>query len=50
VIERLENQFDRLCDEMIKAIDNQTIDIEGASARLQEIAPNANKDEIKKVL
>ncbi len=48
--EKLENQFDYLCDEMIKSIENETIDIPGATANMMKIAPNASEEFIKNIL
>lgn len=50
IIEKLENQFDKLCDEMLNVLEPEVIDVEGASILLQQIAPNASKEAIKNVL
>jgi hypothetical protein len=50
ILDRLNNQFDFLCDEMITAIENETIDIQGATQRIKDVAVNASEESIKNIL
>jgi hypothetical protein len=50
ILKKLNNQFELLCDEMLKAIQNENIDINGATQRIKEIAPNALEEDINTVL
>lgn len=48
--DKLENQFDVLCDQMINAISNANIDPEAASQHLHKFAKNTSQASIKAVL
>ena len=50
VLELLKTQFENLCDEMIKAIETETIDINGAVQTISKIAINTPVETITKVL
>jgi hypothetical protein len=53
ILKKLNNQFDNLCDVMIKSIENQVIDIEGATGVLMQAAggpSNASEESIKNIL
>jgi len=50
ILEKLENQFDRLCDELILVLANEVIDVEGATEMLSALAPNASKESIRSCL